>query len=198
MQKLAQQVMNSRIAAGLAFPSGTRAGFELGKRVAEKAIAHTRDFIVKAPWDGKRPPGAGSWQGRPMFPNAGKNKPFLLDSGSQFRPGPPPDFAKDMEELKKYKPNFRSMANAFYYASNNDDVIGRKILEYNLHLNAPRAARIYAYSAIAAYDGFISCWDAKYAYWGTRPDQYDTTFRPVLFFTPPFPVILQDMPWWAQ
>jgi len=37
------------------------------------------------------------------------------------------------------------------------------------------------------YDGFVACWDAKYTYWGIRPDQYDTTFKPVLFITPPFP-----------
>ncbi len=37
------------------------------------------------------------------------------------------------------------------------------------------------------YDAFVACWDAKYSYWGIRPDQYDTTYRPVLFFTPPFP-----------
>lgn len=40
---------------------------------------------------------------------------------------------------------------------------------------------------MAIYDVFIACWDAKYAYWGTRPDQYDTTFRPVLMSTPNFP-----------
>jgi hypothetical protein len=41
--------------------------------------------------------------------------------------------------------------------------------------------------AMASYDAITACWDAKYTYWGIRPDQYDTTFKPVLFFTPPFP-----------
>jgi membrane-associated phospholipid phosphatase len=187
VKKLAMQVMNSRVAAGVAFPSDASAGFELGKMIAEKAIMHTQDFIPKTPWDGKRPEGPGVWQGKPMFPVAGQSKTLVLESGEQFRPAPPPDFAKEMEELKNFKPTFRSVANAFHYASNDDDVLGKKIFEYNLHLNPPRASRIYAYTAIASYDGFIACWDAKYAYWGTRPDQYDTSFRPVLFFTPPFP-----------
>ena len=39
----------------------------------------------------------------PMFPIAGLNKTVVLDSASQFRPGPPPDFAKDMAELKNFK-----------------------------------------------------------------------------------------------
>jgi membrane-associated phospholipid phosphatase len=187
VNRLAQQVMASRIAAGAAFPSDTRAGFELGKRIAEKEIEYTKDFTTKTVWDGKMPQEPGRWKGKPMFPLAGLNKTVVLDSSSQFRPGPPPDFAKDMAELKKFKPTFRSMANAFYFASQTEDVLSKKIFEYNLHLNPPRAARLYAIAAIGMYDGFVACWDAKYTYWGTRPDQYDTTFHPVLFFTPPFP-----------
>lgn len=187
VNRMAQQVMSSRIAAGVAFPSDTRAGFELGKQIAEKEIELTKNFVPKITWDGKRPEGPGIWRGKPMFPLAGRNKTVVLDSSSQFRPAPPPDFAKDMEELKKFKPNFRTTANAFYFATQPDDVLALKMFEYNLHLNPPRAARIYAIAAVGAYDGFVACWDAKYAYWGTRPDQYDTTFRPVLFFTPPFP-----------
>ena len=186
--RLAEQLMASRIAAGLAFPSDTRAGFELGKRIAEKEIEYTKDFIDKTPWDGKIPEGPGHWKGKyPMLPLAGKSKTVVLQSGSQFRPAPPPDYAKDMAELKNYKQGFRSMSNAFLYANGfGDDVLNKKIFEYNLHLNPPRAARLYAITAIATYDGFIACWDAKYAYWGIRPDQYDTTYHSLLP-TPPFP-----------
>ena len=187
VNRMAQRAMASRIAAGTAFPSDTRAGFELGKRIAEKEIEHTKDFVPQTAWDGKMPEGPGFWKGKPMFPLAGRSKTVVLDSSSQFRPGPPPEFAKEMEELKKFKPTFRSTANAFYFASQTDDVLSKKIFEYNLHLNPPRAARLYAVTAIGTYDGFVACWDAKYTYWGIRPDQYDTTFRPVLFHTPPFP-----------
>ncbi len=187
VNRLAQQLMSSRIAAGVAFPSDTRAGFELGKLIAEKEIEYTKNFTPGTPWDGKIPQQPGQWKGKPMFPLAGKSRTVVLDSSSQFRPGPPPDFAKDMEELKKFKPTFRSTANAFYFASQTDDVLGKKIFEYNIHLNPPRAARLYAITSVAFYDAFIACWDAKYTYWGTRPDQYDTTFHPVLMHTPPFP-----------
>ncbi|HWJ91399.1 MAG TPA: phosphatase PAP2 family protein, partial [Flavisolibacter sp.] len=37
-KRMADQLMASRVAAGMAFPSDTRAGFELGKRIAEKEI----------------------------------------------------------------------------------------------------------------------------------------------------------------
>jgi membrane-associated phospholipid phosphatase len=186
---MAQRAMGSRIAAGTAYPSDTRAGFELGKRIAEKEIGHTRDYTCKIPWNGKRPEGAGIWNGKPMLPQAGSNKTVVLDSSSQFRPGPPPDYTKDMAELKAFKPTFRSMANAFYWASQDFwfEVLNKKIFEYNLNLDPPAAARLYAITAIGQYDAFTACWDAKYTYWGTRPDQYDTAFRPVLIYTPPFP-----------
>ena len=190
VHRMAQRAMASRIAAGVAFPSDTRAGFELGKRIAEKEIEHTKNFLDKTPWDGKVPEGPGLWSGKfAMFANAGRSRTIALDSGSQFRPGPPPDFAKDMAELKSHKPTFNSMANAFHYANQSvwEDVLNKKIFEYNLQLNPPRTARLYAAAAIGYYDGFVACWDAKYTYWGIRPEQYDTTFRPVLFQSPPFP-----------
>lgn len=188
VSRMAQQVLAARVASGAAFPSDARAGFALGKMIAEKEIEYTKDYTTKETWDGKIPEGPGLWKGKfAMFPLAGKNKTVVLENGHQFRPPPPPDYAKDMEELKNYKPTFRSQANAYYYSGGfGEDVLDQKLFEYNLHLNPPRAARMYAIDAIGTYDGFIACWDAKYAYWGTRPDQYDPTYKP-LINTPPFP-----------
>jgi membrane-associated phospholipid phosphatase len=188
-KRLADQAMSSRVAAGVAFPSDTKAGFALGKKIAELQIERTKDFITKETFDGKIPSGPGLWNGKnPMLPTAGLNKTVVLDSASQFRPGPPPDFAKEMEELKAFKQTFSSRANAFHYASQptGSDILTKKIFEYNLHTNPPRAARIYAATNVAYYDAFTACWDAKYAYWGIRPDQYDTTYVP-LMPSPPFP-----------
>jgi hypothetical protein len=42
VNRMAQQQMQSRIAAGLAFPDDTREGFELGKKIAEKEIEYTK------------------------------------------------------------------------------------------------------------------------------------------------------------
>jgi len=190
VHKLAIRQMESRIAAGVAFPSDARAGFELGRRIALKEIEATSGFVPKNAWDGKMPTQPGLWVGKkPMMPMAGQYKTVVLDSGSQFRPPPPPDFAKDMEELKNYKQTFRSTSNAYFWATQSfwEDQLAKKLFEQNLHLNPPRAARIYALTAITIYDGFTACWDAKYTYWGIRPSQYDTSFRPILFFNPPFP-----------
>lgn len=189
VNRMAQRGMTSRVVSGIAFPSDTKAGFDLGKKIAMLEIEQTKDHVSKAVWDGKMPSGQQYWKGKfAMAVTAGKNKTIILDSASQFRPLPPPDFAKDMAELKNFKPTFRSQANAFFYASQNtsDDLLNKKVFEYNVHLNAPKAARMYAATAIAYYDAFIACWDAKYTYWGTRPDQYDSTYKS-LVPTPPFP-----------
>lgn len=189
VKHMAERAMASRIAAGVSFPSDTKAGFELGKKIAEAEIEFTKDYTTKETWDKKVPQGPNYWRGDfAMHPLAGKNKTVVLKSGSEFRPPAPPDFAKDMAEMKSYKQTFSSRANAFYFASQNpnDDLLSRKIFENNLHLNPPRAARIYAITAIGTHDAFIACWDAKYTYWGIRPDQYDTTYKP-LMASPPFP-----------
>ena len=190
VKKLADQAMASRIAAGVAWPSDTKAGFELGKKIATFEIERTKDYISTIIWDGKIPDKPGLWSGRyAMLPMAGHNKTVVLENGNEFRPAPPPDFAKDMAELKNYKQTFRSLSNAFYWANQSwfMDYLPKKIFEYNLQMDPPRAARINAAVNVATYDCFVACWDAKYAYWGIRPNQYDTTFKPAIIFTPPFP-----------
>jgi hypothetical protein len=124
-----------------------------------------------------------------MVPLAGHNKTVVLDSASQLRPGPPPDYTKDMAELQNFKPTFSSMSNAFFWANGDfwSDVLDKEIFEHNLNLNPPRDTRLHALCAIGLYDAFTACWDAKYTYWGIRPNQYDTTYRPPLLVTPPFP-----------
>ena len=190
VNRMAQQLMASRVAAGVAFPSDTKAGFDLGKKIAEKEIEYTRDYVTTAQWDGKVPDKPGLWRGKfTMFPMAGQNKTVVLENGSEFRPGPPPDFAKEMEEMKNYKQTFRSLSNAFYWANQSwfMEYLPKKMFEQNLQMNPPRAARINAIVNVASYDGFVACWDAKFTYWGIRPSQYDTTFRPAIMMTPPFP-----------
>jgi membrane-associated phospholipid phosphatase len=190
VKKLADHLIDSRIAAGIAFPSDARAGFELGKRIAEKEIEQTKDYVSTAQWDGKIPDKPGLWSGKfAMLPLAGQNKTVVLESSNEFRPAPPPDFAKEMEEMKNYKQTFRSLSNAFYWANQSwfMENLSKKIFENNLHLNPPRAARINAVVNVTSYDAFVACWDAKYTYWGIRPNQYDTTFRPAILMTPPFP-----------
>jgi hypothetical protein len=58
---LAEEAARSRIAAGAAFPSDTKAGLELGRTVAARVIAHMKSEGGK--WTGTVPTGAGLWKG---------------------------------------------------------------------------------------------------------------------------------------
>jgi hypothetical protein len=60
------------------------------------------------------------------------------------------------------------------------------MFEYRMSDDAPAAARIYTILNVAFHEATISIMDAKYAYWGIRPNQYDSTYKP-LISTPPFP-----------
>jgi hypothetical protein len=53
-------------------------------------------------------------------------------------------------------------------------------------LDPLRATRVLALASVAMADGFICCWDAKYAYWFGRPITADPNLD-VLIPTPPFP-----------
>ena len=93
--RMSQRQMNSRIAAGVAYPGDTQAGFDLGRKIAELEIERTKDFVTKKQWDGKIPDRPGLWNGKnPMSPMARYNKTVVLDSAGQFRPGPPPTSQK--------------------------------------------------------------------------------------------------------
>jgi hypothetical protein len=67
-----------------------------------------------------------------------------------------------------------------------DEQATRRILEYRLDTNPPRAARVYALTSVAYYDAMVACWDAKYTYWAIRLFQLDSEFKP-LFTTPNHP-----------
>src|SRR5205085_10164209 len=66
------------------------------------------------------------------------------------------------------------------------DLVSKKMFEYRISDDAPAMARIYTVLNVAFHDATISIFDAKYTYWGIRPVQYDTTYKP-LISTPPFP-----------
>ncbi|MBJ6110232.1 phosphatase PAP2 family protein [Hymenobacter sp. BT523] len=191
LRQLAADAGRSRILAGVAYPSDVDAGFELGQRVAAAVLERAKTDSCDAVWKGAAPTQATLWHDKraPVAPMRGHWRPFVLTSGRQFRPGPPPDYTADMQELKMAKRTPATMGRAFYWASNDywGEMLNRKLFETGQYLDAPRAARAYALLSVAAFDAGVACWDAKFSYWGIRPDQYDPSYQPVLPVTPPFP-----------
>lgn len=189
IQKIAQSALKARLLSGFQFPSDVSAGFELGKKVGEEVVAWARQDRSDLKSQDSIPKKPGLWTGtNPVGATVGKWKTWTLDSANQFRPGPPPDFAKDMQELKSFKPTIQAKARAFFYAPRDiwSEITDKKIFEYGLQNNPPKAAKVYALKSIAGYDAYVACWDAKYNYLGIRPYQYDTTYVQLLN-QPPFP-----------
>jgi membrane-associated phospholipid phosphatase len=195
-----QEAARSRQEAGVAFPSDVAAGLMLGRQVGERAVAWGRADGSGEVWSGSVPRGLGTWTGaNPVEPLAGTWRPWALTSGNQFRPGPPPaldslQMARELAEVRNYpRTNLTNLIASYweYYGGRAifefwNDQAGKKIFEYRLADNPPRAARIYALLNVAFADAFIACWDAKYAYWAPRPQMVDPAITTV-FVTPNHP-----------
>ncbi len=148
-------------------------------------------------------------------------KPMVMDSASQFKPSLPPPFSldsssiffKSVREVYTIDRNLteEQMMIARYWDDNplvmmhsGHLMFGNKKITPGGHwmgicaiaskmsnADPVRTAGAYAMTAIALYDGFISCWDEKYRSSYIRPvtiinDTFDPTWMPYLQ-TPPFP-----------
>jgi membrane-associated phospholipid phosphatase len=185
---LAQTAAATRIAAGVQYPSDVKAGFDLGVLVGQQVIERAKADGYDNAWAGTIPKGREYYTGKPFKQNLAAMKPWVLKSPDQFRSPPPPPFDEDMEIVKNFKADPRAMSRAFRweYSWPWGDVVDQKILEYNLTLDAPRAAFVYAVVSISDYENQLAHWDGKYTYFRARPDQYDTTYK-ALFPTPTSP-----------
>lgn len=197
----AREAAESFLTAGVNYRSDIEAGLKLGRQVGELVVKRGQTDNSDAVWDGKMPDGPGYWTGQnPALPMAGTWKTWLLRDGSEFRPDAPfkydsAELAAEMEELRAFQRTPRTNSLAFFWeygagGSRNfefwNEILSRKILEFQLDGNAPRSARAFALVNIAYYDSVVACWDAKYTYWAIRPFQLDPNFRP-LFTTPNHP-----------
>ncbi|HEY7030120.1 MAG TPA: phosphatase PAP2 family protein [Thermomicrobiales bacterium] len=197
---LAEEAGHSRLLAGTDYPSDVATGMDLGRRVAELAIARAEIDGSDATWTGSVPDEPGKWNGtKPYEPLGGTWQTWVLESGDQFRPGPPPAYdsaqmATDLAELKEFeRTNLTNLTASYweYYGGRASfelytNQLSQKLFEERLDDNPPRAARAYALMDVALYDVFVACWDAKYAYWAIRPFQLDPTVTTV-FVTPNHP-----------
>ena len=214
----AAEAAESRLLAGVQHRSDTTAGLALGQAVAELVIARAKTDGADLPWTGTVPVGPGLWSGDPAFPTFGNLKTWVLASGSELRPGPPPAWdspqrAAEIAEVKNYQRDafrgtelsywaedpagrpapdsgpFSSNQIVFHYAPFLHLVwsteLNRRLAEYRLDTNPPRAARAYALVAIAGYEATVACWEAKFFYWTARPNQFDPTITTVL---PTYPI----------
>jgi len=165
-------------------------GLDFGRSAAAAILAaRANDHSSQAKFDYDAP-GAGDpgvWV-RPantaaLLPGWGDVTPFVLRSGSQFRPEPPPAreselYARDYNEIKQIGVNNGSTRSVdqtniarFWRASPTaiwNPVLTQVVQTRNLGLS--EKARLFALFYLAAADASIACWEAKYEYNFWRPE----------------------------
>jgi len=134
--------------------------------------------------------------------NWGSLRTMVLDSSSQFRPAPPIPYSdnKNSEFYKEsyrvydaiLRPNPGDSATAWYWDDNPNTSVTDGHVTYFIQKNSPpghwmhivcgvtekenysavKTASILSKTAIALYDAFIACWDAKYYYNYIRPETF--------------------------
>jgi hypothetical protein len=136
------------------------------------------------------PPAAapGVWQPNPTGPVLGlclpAMRPLALESGAQFRPGPPNAltsrrYAVDFNQVKDLGRNDSAgrtpdqTIQARFWTDHdirqwNDGMLR---LAADRGLNLVQTARMLAMAHVAGGDAMIACFDAKYHYWFWRPYQ---------------------------
>ncbi|MGQ0521342.1 MAG: phosphatase PAP2 family protein [Actinomycetota bacterium] len=191
LQEAADQAADSRVLAGAARRSDVDAGLALGAKVAEKVVAYAKADGSDKVWDGKRPGGRPRyWEpptgkvANPVSPLAGSWKTWVMTSGSQFRPPPPPVFgtpefeaaAREVVEAKNNLTDDQKRAATFWAGGQGTPlpagIWNEVTLAYlrDLKPSEPQAERVMALANVAMADAGIAAWDAKYAYWDPRPE----------------------------
>jgi hypothetical protein len=160
------------------------AGIAVGEQAADAVVASCASDGAVAPNTYRPHTTAGVYvpTAYPAVPHWGKRRPWVMTSGDQFRPGPPPSLAsdvwkRDFDEIKavgginssKRTPEqtaiakfWETTAPTVYWpvARSVANVPGRDVTDN---------ARLFAAAAMAMDDALIAVFDAKYTYNFWRP-----------------------------
>jgi hypothetical protein len=214
--------LNAALATSLAqIPDGVPKdqGIRYGERAAERLIELRADDGRFAPIVFNPPLAPGVWRPTPpamapfFGPWLGQVDPFVLDSATQFDPGPPPPIASDLyveefEEVRDYGVNVGSLRSpqqtqtALFFSDVGVGALqaGLRDLVTRRALDISDSARLFAAIDLSMADSAIAVWDAKFRYGWWRPitaiREADTDGNPntagvpgwtPLIVTPPYP-----------
>jgi PAP2 superfamily len=200
---------------GPAKDGGIAAGLEAAVGMLSlRSSDHSGDVVSYTPGSGP-----GAWIPTPpaflpaLDPGWGHVTPYLIRSGSQFRPGPPPAltspaYTRDFNEIKSVgsaasttrTPEQTTTARFWSLTGTQEWNQLVQQLAIAEQLRADRTAWAFAVLNMAGSDAFVACWHAKYDYNQWRPvtgiraadtdgnpgTTADPTWTPLLP-TPPFP-----------
>jgi hypothetical protein len=170
--------------AGIAESETKSNGIELGKKAAVGILALRENDGSNAP-EKYRPhgqPGVYVPTILPIESTSGGIKPWVMKTGSQFRPAPPPAltseiWTKDLNEIRELGSRNSTRRTAeqteigrfwFFTGSRTFNPIVRQIVSAR-GMDITDNTRLFALTAMASADSFIAVFDAKYAYNLWRP-----------------------------
>ena len=202
-----QPASHSPLWSGVRFSPASHEGSAAGRKIGQDVLTWGRADGSDAVWDGQRPTGSRTWQPtppeyreNPVEPLTGRWRTWVLPSGEALRPAPPPEWGSPLwdaellavQEAVKRRSSEQETAVRFWAGGPGTVTpagiwieIARDLIVRD-GLDTLAAAQVLALTSVAMVDGFICCWDAKYAYWMARPITADPTLN-VLIPTPPFP-----------
>lgn len=193
---MAARVGESRMYAGVEFPTDITAGTALGKAIGDAAVARAQNDGFSGTFTGSFPPNPGKWSSaNPSFPLAGIWKPWALSSASDARLDAPPafgspEFQAQVDAVKQLARTVDTNHTAWFWQPSFIDpwidLTTRFLFESGDALDAPKVAQTYALVTIAQHDATLACWDTKYTYLEMRPVMADSTIT-TLFPTPSHP-----------
>ena len=187
----AEEAAQSRVAAGVQYPSDVQTGLAIGHQVGAAVIARVKADRSNTPWDGKLPVGPNLWaETNPFGVMRSVWIPWNPASPDQFRPPPPPkpgspELAAELAEVKQFQRTPATRRASYLWAVVPElrewiSVTNLKIFESKLADNPPMAARAMALVMVASDDSFQPCFEAKFRYMLPRPFQLDPSIDVVV------------------
>ena len=189
-------VLDARFAASIASlpdDSTRAAGIEIGRQASVRLLEirstdgadRTVEYVPGS--------AAGDWQktppafAAPLLPHWGSVQPFVLSSGSQFRPPEPPklsssEYARDLNEVQQLGAANSTVRTAEqtniakFWASGPGTAtppgqwnMVASVIAQDQQLSLPQSTRMYAILDMALADAAILCWNTKFHYELWRP-----------------------------
>jgi hypothetical protein len=162
------------------------AGRKVGRQAAAAILAARAadGFELAGTYTFSSGPGAyqttPDWKGFVAAPAFGAAKPFVLRSGDQFRPAPPPAlagaaYAAAFEEVKRIGAadsaarTADQTAHALWWMEFAEGSINRLARKLAAGMNLWDAARMFALLNTSLVDSYIAVWNSKYHFNSWRP-----------------------------
>jgi hypothetical protein len=170
--------------AAVADAESKSAGVELGRQAAQGIIALRANDGSAAP-ESYRPhtrPGVYAPTTVPLFSTVGATTPWILESGSQFRPEPPPaldseTWTRDVNEIRELgarnsairTPEQTTIGRFWFFvgARTYNPIVRQAAMAKGMDL--VDCARLFALTSMAGNDALVAVFDAKYTYNLWRP-----------------------------